>query len=73
MGSCMIKFKRKSSESNGQYFEGKRIVKKTSYGKKIVSYRVDKVFVIDKYREGYIEVQNNFKGVNFLPNEIEVL
>lgn len=69
----MIRFKRKESGSNGQYFEGEKVITKTTYGKQFVSYKVNKVFVMDKYREGYIEVNNNFKGVNFLPNEIKVL
>ena len=69
----MIRFKRKESGSNHQYFEGEKVIKETTYGEQLVSYKVNKVFVVDEYRKGYIEVNNNFKGVNFLPNEIEVL
>lgn len=73
MGFIMIRFRRKKSGVKYQYFEGERVISKTSYGKHIISYKVNKVFILDKWGKGDIEVNNCFKGVHFLTNEIEIL
>ena len=69
----MIKFRRPGQSEGSQYFEGKEIKRYNSRGNEYTYYIVDKVFIMDKYREGYIEVSNVFKGVEFLKSEIEIL
>jgi len=69
----IINFRRLGQSAGSQYFEGKEIKRYDSRGKEYTYYIVDKVFILDKYRAGYIEVSNVFKGVEFLKSEIEIL
>ena len=65
MGSCMITFTVRDWDINQVYFKG---VKKDS-GR----YEPINKFIVDKYRQGFIEVENTHKGVEFLRSEIKIV
>ena len=59
----LVKFELLNYDRHNMYFEG--------YKNKSGRYVPLKKFVVDKYRVGYIEVENTHKGCEFLSKEVK--
>lgn len=68
-----VRFKRVETGDLCQYFDGYKIQRINSVGKIYTYYIVCKCYSVDMYKSKWVEVDNVFKGVEFLRSEILIL